>query len=135
VTQEASPRIVRGASAPEIVAFPEAIDISNAPRHGAELFAARRPGISVMIADMSLTEFCDSSGARYLLVARDQAALCDVELRVVVRSSVVRRVLEVAGLSQLLSIYSTLGEALTARKSDNADITEPGALTRRSDDG
>lgn len=44
---------------PEIVVFPHEVDINNADRLGNELRAALRPGAAVIIADLTLTEFCD----------------------------------------------------------------------------
>ena len=58
---------------PEIVAFPPEVDINNAACFGVELLAALRPGVAVVIADMTLTEFCDSSGMRHLLIANHRA--------------------------------------------------------------
>ena len=100
---------------PEIVTLPEEIDIGNARRVGRELCAAFRPGVTVVIADLSATQFCDSSGVRSLLLARDAAERGDAELRLVIPAAPVLRVLSVLGLDRLLRIYPSLGLALTAR--------------------
>jgi anti-sigma B factor antagonist len=99
---------------PEIVTLPIEIDIRNAYRVARELCAALRPGVQVLIADLSLTEFCDSSGVRSILIARDKAIRCDAELRLVIPSVAVLRVLSVLGLEPLLEIYPSLGMALTS---------------------
>jgi anti-anti-sigma regulatory factor len=112
VTPEASPDTVTPLALPAIVTFPVEADISNAARMGAELFGACRPGAPVVIADLSLTEFCDSSCVRYLLVAHDQAKLCGGELRVVA-SAAVLRVLQAAEVEGLLRVHPTMGHALT----------------------
>jgi anti-anti-sigma factor len=110
---------------PEIVTFPDEIDISNAASVGAELFGACRPGFPVVIADLSQTKFCDSRGIYCLLAAHDQATICGVELRIVVESAAVLRAMTVLGVDQLLSIYPTMDEALSGRNA--ADQVRPTA--------
>jgi anti-anti-sigma factor len=98
---------------PEIVVFPPEVDISNAGRFGAEGLAAFRPGVAVVIADMTLTDFCDCSGIRQLLIANDQAKRNLAQLRVVVATDAVRRVLHVTGFDRVLDIRPSMGAALT----------------------
>jgi anti-sigma B factor antagonist len=100
---------------PEIVTVPAEVDISNSARLGAELLAALRPGVSVVIADMSRTAFCDSSGIRHLLIANDRAKKNLAQLRVVVAAEQVLRVLGVTGVDEVLDIYPSLQEALADR--------------------
>ena len=107
-TETVSPLVV-----PEIVALPAEIDIGNAVQVGDELGAALGSGAAVVIADMTMTEFCDSSGIRHLLIANDRAAASSAELRLVVRSAALLRVLQVTGVDQLLGIYPSLQAALT----------------------
>ncbi len=99
---------------PEIVTLPAEIDISNADSVGRELCAAARPGVAVVIADMTRTQFCDSSGARNLMLAQDAAIRNHAELRLVIPSATVLRMLSVLGFDQLLLIYPSLGTALTS---------------------
>jgi anti-sigma B factor antagonist len=98
---------------PEIVVFPAEVDVSNAALFGVELLAALRPGGAIVIADMTLTAFCDSSGIRHLLIANHRAKKSVAQLRVVVTADAVRRVLHVTGVDQVLDIYPSLQEALT----------------------
>jgi anti-anti-sigma factor len=98
---------------PEIVSFPAEIDLTNAAPFGDQLLAAIRPGIAVVIADMSLTRFADSSAVRALLTAHDKAAAGNAELRIVIPSPQVLRALEVLGVTRLLRIYPSLDAALT----------------------
>jgi anti-sigma B factor antagonist len=107
-TSTVSPLVV-----PEIVVFPAEVDISNAPRLGADLLAAFRPGVAVVIADMTLTDFCDSSGIRRLLIANDRAKGNLAQLRVVAVSGAVLRVLHMTGVDQVLDIRPSMGAALT----------------------
>lgn len=74
---------------PEVVRLPAEIDISNAEPVGRLLCAAARPGVAVVVADMSATRYCDSSGARSLLLAQDSAIRNNAELRLVIPSAAV----------------------------------------------
>lgn len=82
---------------------------------------ALRPGVTVLIADMSLTQFCDSSGIRSLVIAHDRAVRNDAEFRLVIPSAAVLRVLSVLGLDELLQVYPSLGMALTSAPGPSAE--------------
>jgi anti-anti-sigma factor len=64
--------------------------------------------VTTVIADMTATTFCDSCGARELLLAHNKAAADGIELLIVMPSPDVRRVFELSGLDQVLAIYSSL---------------------------
>jgi anti-anti-sigma regulatory factor len=57
-----------------IVPLPAEIDIANAEDVGQQLRAAFAPGVTVVIADLGSTTFCDTSGARQLVLAHKRAA-------------------------------------------------------------
>jgi hypothetical protein len=78
-----------GHAAGQPVNLPAEIDITNAAAVGRELGSACRPGVAVVIADMTQTTFCDSPGVRQLLLASDAAGTCGAELRLVIPSAVV----------------------------------------------
>jgi anti-sigma B factor antagonist len=65
-----------------------------------------------VIADMTASTFCDSSGARTLVAACGQAAANNIEMRLVVPSGFVLRALQLMGLDRLLPVYLTLDGAL-----------------------
>ncbi len=111
---EACPRVVTPLVIPEMVTLPDEIDITNADCVLADLEAAFHPRVTVVIADMTRTTFCDSAGARTLLRASDLAARRDAELRLVVRPGIVQRALTILGFDRLLRIYPTLAEALAS---------------------
>ena len=104
----------------EIVTFPAEIDITNAISLGARLLAALRPGVAVIIADMTSTHFCDSSGVRQLVIADDQAKRNCAQLRVVTDCVPVLRMLQVMGLDQVLDIHLNMDSALTDSSPDGA---------------
>ena len=113
---------------PEIVALPEEIDTNNAEVVGGELHAAFRPGVSVVIADMSATNFCDSSAVRHLVRASERAAEVGAELRLAAESGAVLRVLEVTGVDRILRVYHGLQAALA-----NTTVPGPEQANRSND--
>jgi anti-sigma B factor antagonist len=104
---------VRPLVLPEIVCLPAEIDLVSSAAVGRQLLGAFRAGVAVVIADMSATEFCDSSGIRQLIIANNHAACTGAELRVVISSLAVRRALQVFGADQMLHLYPDMTSALT----------------------
>jgi anti-sigma B factor antagonist len=98
-----------------VIALPVEIDMASADRVGQQLGSALAPGVRTVIADMTATRFCDSSGISALVKAHGQAAANGTELRLAVASPAVLRALTLAGLDQLLAIYLSLSQALAAR--------------------
>ena len=97
-----------------VVALPAEIDVASAGLVGQQLGAALAPGVKTVIADMSATRFCDSSGISVLVRAHKQAAANQAQLRLVVHSTVVLRSLRLVQMDCLLPIYPTLSQALAA---------------------
>lgn len=111
-----------------VIPMPEEIDIANAGQLGADLAAACGSGVSLLIADMTGTTFCDASGVRMLLVAHKRAAERGIELRAAVASPKVRRILVLLGLDAIVPMYPTLDAAVSARQ-------RPTRTTRRLEGG
>jgi anti-anti-sigma factor len=133
VKQDAFPRAVEPLVIPEIVTFPDEIDIRNARRLAAELLAAMRPDVSVVIADLTLTKFCDSSGVRSLMLARDYASDYSIDLRVAVPSKAVRRSLHAMDADRRFPLYPSLQNALSSSPRENSrseDQSRQGASAR-----
>jgi len=97
-----------------VVALPAEIDMASVGRIGQQLGSALAPGVRVIIADMSATRFCDSSGISMLVRAHKQAAANETQLRLVVRSASVLRALTLVRMDYLLPIYPSLSQALAA---------------------
>jgi anti-anti-sigma factor len=95
-----------------VVALPAEIDMANAGRAGQQLGAAFTPGVRTVIADMTATTFCDSSGISMLVRAHKLAAASNAQLRLVVPSMTVLRALTLVGMDDLLPIYPSLSQAL-----------------------
>ena len=100
---------------PVIVSLPAEIDMANEEDVSEQLRAAFAPGVTVVIADLGSTVFCDTSGARQLMLAHKRAAVSNRELRVVISSARVLRVLAILGLDRGLEIYPDLTAALATR--------------------
>ena len=98
-----------------VVHLPSEIDMANANRVGEDLLAAFGPSVRIVIADMSGTRFCDTSGIHALVIAHQRAKASNTEFRVVVPPGEVHRALEKLHLDTMLAIYPRLDVALVAR--------------------
>src|SRR5579862_6977744 len=99
---------------PAVVVLPEEIDVTNADSVGTRLVAAIVPGVSVVVADLTATGFCDCAGVRSLVLAHRKASASNSELRLVARSRAVLRILELVGADQVLPVYPDLSAALAS---------------------
>jgi len=91
-----------------IVQLPAEIDAANAGLVEAALTSALASRPQVLIADGTKTTFCDSAGIATLIHAHRRAAATGAQLRVVITSPSVRRILEIIGANQLLLVYPSL---------------------------
>jgi anti-sigma B factor antagonist len=98
-----------------VLTLPAEIDMTNARRLCGEVGSALVSGATVVVADMTATTFCDSSGARILVLAWEQAAVNGIDLRIVVQSAAVRRGFAQMGLDGFLPFYPSLSAALTTQ--------------------
>jgi anti-sigma B factor antagonist len=99
---------------PVIVQLPAEIDIANGAAVGQQLCLAFAPGVTCVIADMTATVFCDSSGISQLVLAHRCAAAHHAQLRLAVPHDQVLDVLNVTGVDRLLAVYASLDAALAA---------------------
>ncbi len=104
---------VRWAGQQAVVALPEHMDESNAGQFGEELLSVINRGATALIADMTATIWCDHAGADAVVRAFQRAVISGTELRLVVTTPHVSRVLSLSGLDRLVCIYPSL-EAATA---------------------
>ena len=95
-----------------VVTLPDEIDMANAAGVGEQLHAAFDVGAAIVVADMSGTRFCDTSGIHALVMAHKRATAENVRFRVVVRPGEVRQVLEIVRLDTVLALYPRLDIAL-----------------------
>jgi anti-anti-sigma factor len=110
---------------PVVVTLPAEIDITNADRIGEELGSAIDRGAGIVVADMTGTRFCNSSGISMLVLAHRQAAANHAELRLVVLSAAVLRALKLVRMDCLLPIYPSLAAALTPEAAPEPQLPVP----------
>lgn len=95
--------------------------------------------VTIVIADLTYTTLCHRCGAQELVLAHKKAAAEGIELRLVTPWPAVRRIIELAGLDQLLAvacqrdagwrqlaIYLSLDAALAAGTTHNRRDETPG---------
>lgn len=99
---------------PVVVRLPVEIDITNAEEVGEQLCSAFAHGAAVVIADLTLTVFCDSSAVRQFVLAHNYAGDHDAQMRFVMSDSNLLRIVTLTGIDQLLSIYPNLDAAMSA---------------------
>jgi anti-sigma B factor antagonist len=100
---------------PVVVELPAEIDVTNSEQVYQQLVAALAPNVGTVVADMTATIFCDSSGVQAIMHAYETAGARDVRIRLAVSPGTsVRRVLQLIGVGRLIPVYPTLEEALAA---------------------
>ena len=97
---------------PVVVTLPAEIDITNGASVGLQLCSAFAPGVAIVVADLTSTVFCDSSGISQLVLAHHCAAAHHAQLRLVVPHPRVLDALKVTGIDRLLACYPSLDAAL-----------------------
>jgi anti-sigma B factor antagonist len=98
---------------PVVVVLPAEIDVTNSELVHDQLVAALTPGVGVVIADMTSTTFCDSSGVHAVIFANEAAAARGVEMRLAVSADgSVQRVLQLIGVSSVMPVYPSLADAM-----------------------
>jgi len=98
---------------PVVVVLPAEIDVTNADEVYQQLIGAITPGVAALVADMTSTLFCDSSGVHAIMHANESAAARDVRMRLAVAPGTsVRRVLQLIGVSRVIPVHESLAEAL-----------------------
>ena len=110
---------------PVVVTLPAEIDVTNAARIGGELSLAIADGAGIVVADMTGTTFCNSSGISMLVLAHRQAAAIGAELRLVVPAAAVLRALKLVRMDSLLPIYPSLDAALSPEALSPEAAPEP----------
>ena len=98
---------------PVVVVLPAEIDVTNSEHVVHQLVASLAPGVDIVIADMTATSFCDSSGVHAIIFAHEAAVARGIEMRLAVSpDGSVRRVLQLIGVGRVLPVYPSLAEAI-----------------------
>ena len=95
-----------------VVTAPEEIDITNAPELRSALVEAAARGHGTLVADMTGTQFCDSSGLHTLLAAHKRAQAEGGELLLVIPAAPVLRIFAVTGIDRIIPNFTSLDQAL-----------------------
>jgi anti-sigma B factor antagonist len=90
------------------------VDVSSIPQMTRVLDDGIRESEGAFVIDLSAVEFLDSSGLSALMRARALLGREDRELAVICPPGPVRRLFEVAGVTDLLFIYESRDAAATA---------------------
>ncbi len=106
--------------------MPEHIDLSNAGQIREQLLSLINRGAAVLIADMSGTVSCDHAGADIIGRAYQRAVSSGTELRLVIVSEIVRRVISISGVDRLVSVYPLLESCVAAGIPSGAGRARPG---------
>ncbi len=102
----------RAAVKPVVVVLPTEIDVTNSDGVYEQLIAVLAPGVGTVIADMTSTTFCDSSGVHAVMRANERAASADIVLRLAVSpTGSVHRVLQLTGAVLVMPVHASVREA------------------------
>src|ERR1700679_2548513 len=98
---------------PVVVVLPAEIDVTNSELVHQRIVAALTPGVDVVIADMTSTTFCDSSGVHAVVFAHEAAVARGIELRLAVSpDGSVRPGLPPIGVGSVVRVFPSLAEAM-----------------------
>jgi anti-sigma B factor antagonist len=84
------------------------IDVATAPGLRERLSALLRPGMGLVILDLSGVSFCDASGLGVLVGSHRRALMMGVTLRLTALPPPLARLLRIHGLDRVLTIYPAL---------------------------
>jgi anti-sigma B factor antagonist len=115
-----------------VVTLPAEIDVTNADATREELLTVLNQGAAMLVADMSKTVFCDSSGVSALVRVFRHATTSGTAMRLVVSTSAVQRVLSITGVDRLVDVYPSVAASL-AGPSGQPDPARPGSATAKAD--
>ena len=120
-----------------VVAAPEEIDITNAPELRSALLEAAAHGHGSLVADLSQTQFCDSSGLHTLLAAHKRATAAGGDMLLVLPGNAVLRVFTITGVDRIIPNFTSLEEALaqTSAHGSNGSNGSNGPNGHRRADG
>ena len=115
-----------------VVTLPVEIDVTNADAVGEELLAVLNRNTALLVADMTNTNFCDSSGVSALVRVFRRAAGSGQAMRLAVSTPAVKRVLSITGVDRLVNVYSSVAASL-GDPSGHPDQARPEGATAKAD--
>jgi anti-sigma B factor antagonist len=133
VSQERYPVLWIGQVA--VVTLPEEIDVTIADSVRDELLAVLDKGATLLIADLSKTEFCDSAGVSALVRTYRQGSTTGNPMRLVVGTPSVQRVLAITGVDRLVDIFPSVAASLAGTAGPASQAHPAGTATADTDGG
>jgi len=98
-----------------VVTLPAEIDVTNAGTVQEELLSVMNQGATLLIADMSKTNFCDSAGVSALVRTFRRASGGAETMRLVVSTPAVQRVLSITGVDRLVDTFPSVAASLAGQ--------------------
>jgi anti-anti-sigma factor len=98
-----------------VVAVGGEVDLSTAPAFEAVIVTALKEGPRVLVIDLSGVTFMASVGLR-ILVATQEELRESVRVAVVANNPATSRPIQMTGLDEIIALYPSLDEALSAVK-------------------
>jgi anti-sigma B factor antagonist len=95
-----------------VVTLPAEIDATNADQVRESLLGVVNQGAASLVADLSQTTFCDSTGVSALVRTFKRATASGGGMRLVVSSPAVNRVLGITGVDHLMPVYPSVAASL-----------------------
>ena len=92
--------------------LPAEIDTTNADQVRESLLGVVNQGAASLVADLSQTTFCDSTGVSALVRTFKRATASGGGMRLVVSSPAVHRVLSITGVDHLMPLYPSVAASL-----------------------
>ena len=103
-----------------VVRLRDALDVAAAPALRERLIGLLRPGMRLLVLDLSRVPSCDSAGLAVLIGAQRRARLLGIVLRLAAPSPQVAKLLRLTGLDRSLTICPDLSSALAVERPDPA---------------
>jgi anti-anti-sigma factor len=103
-----------------VVRLRDALDVATAPALRERLIGLLRPGMRLLVLDMSRVPSCDSSGLAVLIGAQRRARQLGIVLRLAAPSPAVAKLLRLTGLDRSLTICPDLSSAIAVDRPEPA---------------
>jgi anti-sigma B factor antagonist len=108
------------AAARTVVRVRDALDAAAVPALRERLIGLLRPGMRLLVLDLSRVPSCDSAGLAVLIGAQRRARLFGIVLRLAAPSPPVAKLLRLTGLDRSLIICPDLSSALAVERHEPA---------------
>jgi anti-sigma B factor antagonist len=105
-----------------VVRLRDALDVAAAPALRERLTSLLRPGVRLLVLDLSRVPSCDSAGLAVLIGAQRRARMLGIVLRLAAPSLPVTKLLRLTGLDRSLTICPDLSGALAEERHEPATV-------------